>query len=127
MLHFVSEYEPSLIDEQVVPGIDLTAELIKHPNSTFLVRMTSNELITSGIFQNDLLVIDRSLPVHQNDLVLAYLNEDAVIRYYSRQVTGIRLSTDTHNPQRIQLLTLDDTFQLFGVVTSIIRQLHSDF
>ncbi len=46
-------------------SIDLNEELIPHPNSTFVVRARGDSMIGSGIYPDDLVIVDRSLNPHQ--------------------------------------------------------------
>jgi DNA polymerase V len=56
-------------DTNIVP-LDLTKLLIKHPLSTFFMRIDTNEWEQFGIFKEDLAIIDRSLKPKPIDLVI---------------------------------------------------------
>jgi DNA polymerase V len=123
MLHFVSEYDPSTTGFEAGFKIDLNNELIKHPNSTYLVQMDSNELIGNHIIQGDILVVDRSPTPKNNDLILAYLNGEKLVRYYEKSKSTIRLYNATLEGSDSYTIASDDLFEIFGVVTNCIRTL----
>ena len=50
--------------------INLNSLLIKHPYATVIMEIKSNEYTKMGIYNGDLLIIDRSKPFHQNSLVI---------------------------------------------------------
>lgn len=56
-------------DTNIVP-LDLTKLLIKHPLSTFFMRMDTNEWEHFGIFKDDFVIVDKSLNPKSSDLVI---------------------------------------------------------
>ena len=65
---------PSPATDYIDRNINLNEFLIAHPESTFILRMSSKSMVGLGIFQNDLLVVDKSLTPKKNDIVVYYLN-----------------------------------------------------
>ena len=55
--------------------IDLGSYLVPRPVSTFFMRIDTNRYSPQNIFKDDILVIDRSLPITENALCVAS-NED---------------------------------------------------
>ena len=59
---------PSPADDYVEVGIDLNEQLIRHPTSTFFLRVSGESMLGAGIHHGDLLVVDRSLePRNRNN------------------------------------------------------------
>ena len=52
---------PSPADDYIDSGIDLNEVLIRHPSSTFFLRVSGDSMVEAGIQHGDLLVVDRSL------------------------------------------------------------------
>ncbi|MFM7311940.1 MAG: LexA family protein, partial [Cyanobium sp.] len=52
---------PSPADDYIDSGIDLNEALIRHPSSTFFLRVSGDSMVGAGIQDGDLLVVDRSL------------------------------------------------------------------
>ncbi|MFL2489090.1 MAG: LexA family protein, partial [Parasynechococcus sp.] len=52
---------PSPADDYVEMGIDLNEQLIRHPGSTFFLKVSGESMTEAGIHDGDLLVVDRSL------------------------------------------------------------------
>jgi DNA polymerase V len=121
MLHFVSEYDPSTEGFEASFKIDLNAELIHHPNSTYLMQVDSSELIGSHIAQGDIVVVDRALTPKSGHLIVAYLNGEKLIRYYSKTKSIITLSNSLVDSQHTYTLEPKDLFEIFGVVTNLLR------
>lgn len=56
-------------DTNIVP-LDLNALLIKHPLSTFFMRIENNAWERYGIFKDDIAIIDKALRPKPTDLVI---------------------------------------------------------
>ena len=123
MLHFVSEYDPSTTGFEAGFKIDLNEELIKHPNSTYLVQMDSDELLGASIKPGDILVVDRSINPKNNDLILAYLNGEKLVRYYEKTKQNIRVYNSTILGSESYTISNEDLFEVFGIIISIVRKI----
>ena len=110
---------PSPANDYVENPINMNELLIKRASSTFLMRFKGNEMILSGIKDNAILIIDRSLkPVNRN-IIVASINGEFLCR---RIIFGSKklLITDCLNNK---ILDIDKiiNFDLLGVVTSSIN------
>ena len=50
--------------------IDLNTVLITHPSATVFMQIESSRYRSMGIYNGDLLIIDRARPIHPNSLVV---------------------------------------------------------
>ena len=62
--------------------IDLNAYVSKYPAATFFARVTGDCMVGSGIFPDDLLVVDRSLTPSSGDIVVGILDSEFILRSY---------------------------------------------
>jgi DNA polymerase V len=122
MLHFVTEYDPETEGYESSFGINLNSELIKNPNSTYLVKMDSDAMQDAHILSGDLLVIDKSPIPKTEDIVLAFLNGERLIRILQISKNNIALRTTSDN---VYIISGEDLFEIFGVVTSVIRHIRA--
>jgi|TARA_R110002050_G_scaffold1973_5_gene12265 DNA polymerase V len=83
------------------PRIDLNAELITNPSATFYVRVIDNSFQDFEIFENDVLIVDKSLTPKNNQLAVI-VKEDAF------QIERI----DANSKEEMQL---------WGVITYVIK------
>ncbi len=58
-------------DDHLEAELDLNEYLIAHPSETFFVRAKGDSMQQAGIFDKDLLIVDRSLTPKDNDIVIA--------------------------------------------------------
>ena len=76
---------PSPADDYLVKRIDLNEILVTHPQATFLFRVAGDSMQDLGIFDGDLLLVNRALkPCHGNIVVAVVDGEYAVKQLYLR-------------------------------------------
>ena len=60
--------------------IDLTAELVTHPDATYLTQAAGHSMIKFGIFDGDLLVVNRALDAKHGSIVLAVVDGQCTVK-----------------------------------------------
>lgn len=71
---------PSPAADYTEMGISLDRSLIEHPEATFFFRAAGGAMEESGIFDGDLLVVDRSITPGPAHVVVAVADGEFVIR-----------------------------------------------
>ena len=67
---------PSPAEEYIEGRLDLNQLLIKHPISTFYLRVTGDSMIGAGIYPNDLLIVDRAYETSDGHVVVARIGSE---------------------------------------------------
>lgn len=112
---------PSPAQDYVERTIDLNELCIRHPNSTFFVRVEGDSMIDAGIFDSDVLVVDRSVDAEHGDIVVAAIgNEFTVKELCTRPNYKLLPRNSAYQPI---CLRDGDELNIFGVVTNVIRQM----
>ena len=75
-------------------------------------------MIDAGIFEDDIIIVDRSLEAPDNDVVIAAVNGAFTIK--TLRTDPLRLVPENPNYPEIQI-TENTDFELFGVVTFTIH------
>jgi DNA polymerase V len=111
---------PSPANEYLGDTLDLNQYLIANPTATFFARVEGDSMIGAGIYEGDLLVVDRSRTAGHNDIVIAAVdNEFTVKRLDTRD--GIRLVAE--NPDYAPIcLSGEREMLIWGVVTGLVRK-----
>ena len=112
---------PSPAEDYVDLAIDLNQELIKNPSSTFLGRVKGSSMKDAGIFEGDVLVIDKSKEPVDGSIAVCFLDGDFTvkrIKIHGRQCFLMPANQD-FNPIEIQS---DNDFRVWGIVTYIIKK-----
>lgn len=116
---------PSPAADYLELAIDLNEELVKNPASTFFGRVVGDCLKDAGVDEGDIVVIDKSLlPPKNGDMVVAFLDGEFTLRLIERKtgeenVIWLHPANAKYEPT---LVTSENYFVVWGVVTSIIKQ-----
>nr|WP_299380324.1 translesion error-prone DNA polymerase V autoproteolytic subunit [uncultured Halomonas sp.] len=65
---------PSPADDYIERDLDLVGHLVQHPSSTFYVRAKGDSMENDGIYDGDLLIVDRSLEPRNGDVLIIALD-----------------------------------------------------
>ncbi len=71
---------PSPADDHLEAELDLNDYLIDHPAETFFVRAKGDSMQQAGIFDKDLLIVDRALTPKDNDIVIAAVGGELTVK-----------------------------------------------
>ena len=113
---------PSPADDYVDVGIDLNDQLIRHPTSTFFLRVSGDSMTGAGIHDGDLLVVDRSLDPRPGRVVVAVLDGGFTLKRLMRHQGRLRLEAANPSYPPLDLQSCDDA-QIWGVAIHVIHSL----
>lgn len=112
---------PSPAEDFLEKQLDLNDYIGGNRASTFLVRVQGNSMENAGIFDGDLLVVDRSVEPENGRIVLGVLNGEFTVKRINRE--GNKLFLSPENPQYKPIeITEEMDFQTWGVVTFSVHQ-----
>ena len=112
---------PSPADDYIEDRLDLNQKLAPHPNSTFLLRVQGDSMIKAGIFEGDILVVDRSIEPKDGKIVIAALDGELTVKRLSLGKNGMALLPENDDYPVIPIKEESDVV-IWGVVTSTIHQ-----
>ena len=112
---------PSPAEDFAVNRLDLTQLLITHPQATFLLRVAGASMREAGIFDGDLLVVNRALkPIH-TDVVLAVVDGEFTCK--TLWLKHGRMKLKPANPTYPEIVPKDGQIvEIWGVVTATIKR-----
>lgn len=113
---------PSPADEHIEDQLDLNEHLIKHPAATFFARASGNSMIEAGIYENDLLVVDRSIPPEHGKIVIAAVDGQLTVKRLHKKEGKFLLMPENPDFEPIEVRD-DSAVYIWGVVTNVIHQL----
>lgn len=113
---------PSPADDFLEEPINLNRLLIKHPSSTFFLRVSGDSMIGAGIFDKDLLIVDRSLAPSSGKIIIAAIDGELTVKRLIIKNKQIFLSPE--NPSYDEIIIQDpSSLHVWGVVTTVIHSL----
>ena len=109
-------------DDYMERGIDLNEQLIRNKPATFFMRVSGNSMINAGIYEADIVIVDRSVKAQNGKIVIAVIDGEMLIRRYEKSINRLRLIPETPKLSPIEVSEFSD-FKIWGVVTGVIRVL----
>ena len=109
-------------DDFMERGIDLNEQLIRNKPATFFMRVSGSSMINAGIFNGDIVIVDRSIKPANGKIVIAVIDGEMLIRRYERTINKLRLIPETPKLATIDVSEFMD-FKIWGVVICVIRSL----
>lgn len=94
-------------------------ELIVHPSSSYIACASGSSMEGVGIYNSDLLIVDRRLEVKDKDIVVVNLNNEFACKQLDIPNRMLISANPNVSPVRINYL---DTFSLEGVVICSLRR-----
>lgn len=106
---------PSPADDYVERRLSLDEHLIQHRESTFFMRVAGHSMRELGIFDGDLLVVDRALPAAHGSVVVAVVDGEFTVKQllYTPQGKVLRAA---HPDYPEMLIKPEQDFSIWGVV-----------
>lgn len=117
---------PSPAQDYRQTRIDLNAVLVRDPANTFVLRVYGDSMEGAGIYDQDEIIVDRSIKPQTGNVVVASLDGEFTVKRLGvdRQGKGWLVP---ENPKYPALsISLESDFSIFGVVTYCLhRPCHS--
>lgn len=113
---------PSPAEDFIDQRLNLNDYLIEHPEATFFVKVSGDSMINAGIHTGDILIVDRSLLPHNNDVVVAILDGDFTVKRFKKVGSRVLLVPENSRYSIIEI-DPDADFLVWGVVKHVIHSL----
>lgn len=107
---------PSPADDYVELRISLDEHLVEHRESTFFMRVAGDSMKGKGIFDGDLLVVDRALPAVHGCVVIAVVDGEFTVKQLLHTPKGPVLRAAHPDYADIRIKPEQD-FAIWGVVS----------
>ncbi len=112
---------PSPAEDYIDKKLDLNEYLIKNRPATFLVKVNGNSMINSGIYDGDILVVDRSAEPANNKIVIGVIDGEFTVKRIIKKAKKLFLQPENENFKPIEI-TEDMDFKIWGIVTFAIHK-----
>ena len=94
--------------------------IVRHPEATFFVKMESSAMIGAGVFEGDMLVVDRSVEPTQGSIVLATVDDDFLVRRLTRRGDEWYLESASKEYE-LRKINREFSMSIWGVVTHSVH------
>jgi DNA polymerase V len=113
----ITGFESPATDYLQLP-LSLDALLIEHPSATFIGKAAGDSMQEVGIFNGDILIVDRQLKVKNHDVIVANLNGEFICKMID---IPQRLLVSANKSHATVAITSHDQFNIEGIVIRSIR------
>jgi DNA polymerase V len=112
---------PSPAEDHQVERIDLMHQLIKHPQATFMLRVSGQSMRDAGILDGSVVLVDKAIQPESGHIVIAVVDGDFTCKTLQTGADGFRLIAA--NPDFADIVpTEGQTIEVWGVVVASIVQ-----
>jgi len=113
---------PSPATDHLEGVFDLNRLLLRHPDATYLLRVSGESMAGAEIHAGDLLAVDKHLEADHNHIVVAVVHGECTVKRLVRE--GSRWWLKPENPAYVpHEITDTDELRIWGVVTHVVHEL----
>ena len=120
-LHKAGAGFPSPATDYIEEDIDLNIHLIKNAPATFVIRVQGKSMSSAGIYDGDLLIVDKSLKPKNLSIVIANVNDELVVKTFVKEKNIQFLSSSSKNFNDKIIINSDSDIFIWGIVTYVIH------
>lgn len=102
-------------------SLNLHTHVVENPDATFFMRAKGDSMRDVGIFDGDLLVVDKSIQPRAGHVVVAIVNDEFFVKTLKRAGSNFRLASANADYPDIEPGEWD-TVRIWGVVRASVRQ-----
>jgi DNA polymerase V len=113
---------PSPADDYMEGSLDLNEHVIKHPSATYFVRASGDSMTGAGIFDGDLLIVDRSLEPAHGRVAIVEVDGQLTVKRLCKSKGRFSLQSENVNYPPIELQE-ETEVMVWGVVTHVLHKL----
>jgi DNA polymerase V len=112
---------PSPADDYFDKTLDLNEYLIKNPASSFLLRVKGDSMVDAGIFEGDIVIVDKALEASNGKIVIAIVDGEFTIKRIMEKKGKLFLKAENPNYKAIEI-TEEMDVKIWGVVCYTIHK-----
>ena len=112
---------PSPADDFIELSIDINKEYIKNRDATFFARVKGHYMKNVGIFDGDLLIIDKSIEPQDNKIAICQIDGDFTVKRIKidNDTVWLIAENEAFNPIKV---TADNELMIWGIVVASIKK-----
>src|SRR4029078_10439316 len=117
---FVRAGLPEPITDDEADAVTLDDYLIERPSQTVLVRVKADSMIDAGIFEGDLVVVEKRAAAQKGDIVVAIVDNQFTLK--RPDLGGGRFVLKPKN-KAYPVIRPEGALEIFGVMVGLVRKL----
>ena len=123
-LHKAGAGFPSPATDYIEEDVDLNVHLIKNVPATFIIRVQGKSMTDVGIYDGDLLVVDKSLKPKNFSTVIANVHDELVVKSFVKEKNEQFLTSGSKRTEDKIIINSESDVFVWGVVTYVIHSVY---
>ena len=123
-LHKAGAGFPSPATDYIEEDVDLNIHLIKNVPATFIIRVQGKSMTDVGIYDGDLLVVDKSLKPKNFSTVVANVHDELVVKNFVKTKDEQFLTSGSKKIEDKIIINNESDILIWGVVTYVIHSVY---
>jgi len=123
-LHKAGAGFPSPATDYIEEDVDLNIHLIKNVPATFIIRVQGKSMTDVGIYDGDLLVVDKSLKPKNFSTVVVNVHDELVVKNFVKEKDEQFLTSGSKKIEDKIIINNDSEIFIWGVVTYVIHSVY---
>ena len=123
-LHKAGAGFPSPATDYIEEDVDLNVHLIKNVPATFIIRVQGKSMMDVGIYDGDLLVVDKSLKPKNFSTVIANVHDELVVKSFVKEKDEQFLTSGSKRTEDKIIINSESDVFVWGVVTYVIHSVY---
>ena len=123
-LHKAGAGFPSPATDYIEEDVDLNIHLIKNVPATFIIIVQGKSMTDVGIYDGDLLVVDKSLKPKSFSIVIANVHDELVVKNFVKENDEQFLTSSSKKIEDKIIINNDSEIFIWGVVTYVIHSVY---
>ncbi|MGE5583604.1 MAG: transcriptional repressor LexA [Bacillota bacterium] len=115
----VTAGEPILAEQNIQDYFPIPRDFT-HTEDVFMLRVKGDSMINAGIFDGDLVIVNRDSTANNGEIVVALFEDEATVKRFYKEPNYIRLQPENDRYQPI----ISDRIQILGKVVGLVRKFH---
>ncbi len=116
----VAAGEPLLAVENIEEYFPIPVDFAPPNEQLFMLRVKGDSMINVGIFEDDLIIVQKQSTATNGDTVVALIEDSVTVKTFYRESDHIRLQPENDLLEPIRIY--DNSIQIVGKVISLFRQ-----
>ena len=123
-LHKAGAGFPSPATDYIEEDVDLNVHLIKNVPATFIIRVQGKSMTDVGIYDEDLLVVDKSIKPKNFSTVIANVHDELVVKSFVKEKGEQFLTSGSKRTEDKIIINSESDVFVWGVVTYVIHSVY---
>ena len=123
-LHKAGAGFPSPATDYIEEDVDLNVHLIKNVPATFIIRVQGKSMTDVGIYDGDLLVVDKSLKPKNFSTVIANVHDELVVKSFVKKKNEQFLTSGSKRTEDKIIINSESDVFVWGVVTYVVHSVY---